>query len=238
MSKTYFVSDLHLFSPRSRTERFERSLRAAADQAGQVIFGGDIFDFRWSTVGDAAVTSQAAEQWLDAFVSARPACRFDYVVGNHDCHREMIERLQQLQSRHANFQYHAEWYRQGGDVFLHGDVLDGWPTPEALQRKRARWARQRRLGPGPSLVYDLIVAARLHRHLAALWHRPHASARRLLQYLRHAGHTPENGLRRVYFGHTHLAVSDVRCDDVAFFNGGAPLSGLEFQILEVHSPDD
>ena len=56
--------------------------------------------------------------------------------------------------------------------------------------------------------------------------------RRILRYLRAIGHGPETGLRHVCFGHTHVPLSGYRYEGVQFHNGGAPIRGVPFQIME------
>ena len=56
---TYFVSDLHLFSGRTQAARHAPALHAAARRARTFVLGGDIFDFRWSTLGSVETTVRA-----------------------------------------------------------------------------------------------------------------------------------------------------------------------------------
>ena len=60
-----FVSDLHLFSPRSAAQAVPDQLAqvSAADQC--IVLGGDIFDFRWSIRGSHELTLSAAIHWLE-----------------------------------------------------------------------------------------------------------------------------------------------------------------------------
>jgi hypothetical protein len=57
-------------------------------------------------------------------------------------------------------------------------------------------------------------------------------ASRILNYLNHIGETPTHGVQHVYFGHTHEAVANYRLGGVTFHNGGAPMPGLTFRIVE------
>jgi UDP-2,3-diacylglucosamine hydrolase len=45
------------------------------------------------------------------------------------------------------------------------------------------------------------------------------------------GHGRDTGVRNVYFGHTHLPMSDYVYRGVAFHNGGASIHGNPFHIL-------
>src|SRR5437899_488420 len=81
---TYFVSDLHLCSRRSRAELHMPAIHAAAGRANSFILGGDIFDFRWSTLPSADETVRHALRWLDDLVASHPLCDFQFIQGNHD----------------------------------------------------------------------------------------------------------------------------------------------------------
>ena len=65
-----------------------------------------------------------------------------------------------------------------------------------------------------------------------------ALPKKLLFYLKSAGHGPGDGVRDVYFGHTHKPVLDYTYDGVRFRNGGATVKGLRFHILELELPAD
>ena len=98
MAKCYFVSDLHLFANRSNAHRYLAQIAIAASQADVFVLGGDIFDFRWSSLPTARAVGRAAE-WLDALLASSPACQFHLVLGNHDYHQVFIDRLVRLSGR-------------------------------------------------------------------------------------------------------------------------------------------
>lgn len=233
MKATYFVSDLHLFSKRSREEMYHVSLQHALQRAGCFVLGGDIFDFRWSTLPSFQASLNAAEEWVEQLVQPRPECEFHYVLGNHDSHPQFVERLQNLARRLPNLKWHHEYLRRGEDVFLHGDVLDGETTSNGLSLRRQRWADEKRKGPVSNALYDAAIAVRAHKMVGQLAHPRERTARKLLDYLHHVGQGPDSGLQRVYFGHTHAAWNAFRYSGVSFHNGGAPMTGLQFRVLEV-----
>lgn len=236
--KTFFVSDLHVFSRRSRANHHLRGLQQAADQADSFILGGDIFDFRWSTLGSFQKTLDAAQQWIDELIGPRTHCHFHYLLGNHDCHPQFVDRLERLSEVHSNLSWHPEYLRQGNNFFLHGDVLDGSGTSASLEYTRGRWIRKHETcGWIRNVAYDTVVRVRLHKAVGHLAHPPQRVAKRLINYLHQVGHGPDTGTRQVYFGHTHVAVSDYQVGGVRFHNGGAPIPGLQFRLLEVRTPD-
>jgi UDP-2,3-diacylglucosamine hydrolase len=229
---TYFVSDLHLFSRRSEAARHAGALHAAARQARRFVLGGDIFDFRWSTLGPVETSVRAAVDWLDQLVTKHPDCQFHYVSGNHDANQRFQQALQAYTAGSPNLQFHEYYLRLSGSIFLHGDAADHPEMcPNRLAANRRHWSRDESRGPMKQLLYDLAVKARLHR-LAAVVHPKKKVARRLLGYLDRIGHGPGSGLEHVYFGHTHQAMSHYSQGGVTFHNGGAPMPGLQFRIVE------
>jgi UDP-2,3-diacylglucosamine pyrophosphatase LpxH len=236
MAPTFFVSDLHIFSRRSRDEMYRDSLQVAVDRAGCVVLGGDIFDFRWSTLPSFQATLDAAEGWLEQLVSTRPHCQFHYLLGNHDSHPRFVKRLRHLADRLPNLTWHPEYLRREDDIFLHGDILDGPTTSHALARRRQRWAHETVRGPLSNALYDAAIAVRAHKVVGQLAHPRQRTARRLLCYWDHVGHGIHTGVQRVFFGHTHSAWDSFQYSEISFHNGGAPMTGLEFRILEVTPP--
>jgi UDP-2,3-diacylglucosamine pyrophosphatase LpxH len=232
--KSYFVADLHLFANRSKGIRhFDELLRKAA-QSQYFVFGGDIFDFRWAQTKSHAHTVEQASVWLMALVETCPQCRFHYVLGNHDYHRQFIDRLYALDLALPNFSWHRFYVRIGNSVFLHGDVaeVDG-VTPESLAQSRELWLDRRRRGAWMSGLYDAVVLARLHKPLPHLVYTKRLIASRVAAYLEQIGQGSTAGVRNVYFGHTHLPMANYHYAGLIFHNGGAPIKGMKFRILDV-----
>jgi hypothetical protein len=46
------------------------------------------------------------------------------------------------------------------------------------------------------------------------------------------GEGPDTGVRDVYFGHTHKNLANYRYRGLTFHNGGAPIKGVKFRIVE------
>jgi UDP-2,3-diacylglucosamine pyrophosphatase LpxH len=233
MSKhSFFVSDLHLFSRRSQAEKHLPSMQQYAASAHTFVLGGDIFDFRWTTLSSISATIDAAIHWLDQFVSEHPECQFHFVLGNHDSNRNFVRKLSILSARVENLAWHPYYLRVDDSLFLHGDVADGPRDERALARKRDRWHHERKRGPVFNAMYDMVIQARLHKAVSNAVHREQFVLRRVHRYLCNVGQGPESGLRHVYFGHTHAAMSDVEYGGLTFHNGGAPIAGLQFRVLE------
>ncbi|MCI0361552.1 MAG: metallophosphoesterase [Planctomycetaceae bacterium] len=232
--RTVFVSDLHLFSGRSLAPRHEAALHEAAANSRVFVLGGDIFDFRWSTLGSSEVTVPQAIRWLDGLVGSHPRCDFHFVLGNHDCNRRFVAALETYCQSRSNLVAHPYYFRLGGNIFLHGDAADRpRMDTQMLHRRRQRWARDEHRGRIRHALYDLAVQAHLHRVVGRVVHPQRRVARRIAGYLTRIGHGPGTGVADVYFGHTHQALAGYRHAGLRFHNGGAPLPGLDFRIIEV-----
>jgi UDP-2,3-diacylglucosamine pyrophosphatase LpxH len=232
--KSYFVSDLHLFSRRSQAERHMSTIAARARDAHTFVLGGDIFDFRWTRLDSVNETIDAAIDWLDDLIQPHPLCEFHYVLGNHDSNREFVERLEQLADRLPNLTWHDYWVRLGRSLFLHGDVADRPMDQQMLRLSRSRSHRDKKRGRFSNLAYDVAVGARLHKLASQVVNRKTRVARHLLSYLEDIGQDAKTGVRDVYFGHTHTTMSEYRYGGLTFHNGGAPIKGLDFRILQTH----
>lgn len=230
--RAYFVSDLHLFASRSMAHLWLEAIQRAARDARLFVLGGDIFDFRWAHHGSLGYAVEAAAVWLAELARACPECRFEFLLGNHDYHQGFLDRLDGVQAGAPNFSWHRFYYRRNGAIFLHGDVADRFSTAESLAHRRAQWLHRKQRGPVWQRLYDWAVAGQLHRPLPVMVYPRRTVARRILHYLRDIGQGPEAGVRHVYFGHTHREMSHYRYGGIEFHNGGAPIKGTRFRIVE------
>lgn len=229
---TYFVSDLHLFCSRFHGQKSWDRLLKLSKRATTVVLGGDIFDFRWTTLPTIEHSVDVAILMLTSLVRQNRQCQFHYVLGNHDHHRAFVGHLERLASDESNLAHHPYYLRLGGSLFLHGDVATRGMGPERLQNMRRRWLQARRQGRFANLAYDASVGVGLHTLVYRLAYPPEAATRRILAYLSQIGQSPGTGLTDVYFGHTHLALSNYECGGIRFHNGGAPIRGSAFHILK------
>jgi UDP-2,3-diacylglucosamine pyrophosphatase LpxH len=231
MTKCYFVSDLHLFANRSNAHRYLEEIARAASHAEVFVLGGDIFDFRWARISILRAVQMAA-RWLRELAAACPQCHFHLVLGNHDYHQAFIDQLEELEKEVANLSWHRYYVRLGSSVFLHGDVADKTMNAQRLAEAREEWLDGRRRGPFMSALYDVVVATRLHKPVPRLVFAKRIVVRRILKYLESIGQGPRDGVRDVYFGHTHRKLSNYHYRGLAFHNGGAPIKGVKFRIIE------
>jgi UDP-2,3-diacylglucosamine pyrophosphatase LpxH len=231
MSKCYFVSDLHLFANRSNGHQYLDEIIRAGSRAEAFVLGGDIFDFRWADISILRAVERAVH-WLVELAEACPQCHFHLVLGNHDYHQALIDRLTDVEKHIANLSWHRYYVRLGSSVFLHGDVADKEMDARMLAEAREEWLDARRRGPFLSMLYDVVVLTRLHKPIPRLVYAKRIVVRRIFKYLENIGEGPDRGVRDVYFGHTHRRLSAYRYRGLTFHNGGAPIKGVKFRILE------
>lgn len=244
-----FLSDLHKFALRSTADRYEPEIRRIADEVDWCVLGGDIFDFRWSRLGSPTATAEAAIQWLTELSDDHRETEFRLLLGNHDHSDALTELLPELADSLPNFDWHHYYFRLGSSVFLHGDVAD---VPKRtlrskqacqatrLERRRLRSRRhgRRPRGPASNQIYRAFLGTRLHRLVPRVAYPTRRVARRLANYLDGLNLAAADGIRDVYFGHTHLPVRDYVFAGLRFHNGGAPIGHDTFQVLRGRAEED
>ncbi len=230
-AKCFFASDLHLFANRSNAHRHLQAIAETASRAGVFVLGGDTFDFRWSRISTGKAVDLAV-RWLDELTASCPACHFHLVLGNHDYHQAFIDRLIDLEPRVANLAWHRYYVRLGSSIFLHGDVADKEMDSRSLAEAREEWLDARRRGPMLSKLYDVVILTRLHKPVPYLVYTKRIVVRRILKYLQSIGQGPADGVRNVYFGHIHRQLSNYYYRGLRFHNGGAPIKGVKYRILQ------
>lgn len=232
-SRHFFVSDLHMFARRSHADRHVSLIREQAQQAKAFVLAGDIFDFTWTTRETVEETIGEAAEWLRSLASSAPGCQFYFVPGNHDHHDGFVEHLHDLADTVDNFDWHPYFVRLGNTLFLHGDAAENKKTSLGeIDTYRRRWGHNNTKHGMLHWLYDVVVALRIHRLIPALVYRNKVVVRRLMRYLQAIGHGPDSGVEHVCFGHTHVPLAGYEHNGVQFHNGGAPLRGTPFRIME------
>lgn len=232
-ARACFFSDLHLFARRSRADEYLSRLKAAVARSKYVVLGGDIFDFRWSEIACERETADAAERWLRELLAAGPETQVHYICGNHDCARIWTDRLDAIASGDGRFHWHEYWLQARSTLFLHGDAADRRAGHADLVQRRQRWSTVRRAIWPRHLAYSAAVGLRLHTVPSRLWHSPDQTVSRIDHYLQSLELPAGRAVEQVVFGHTHRPLDGHQHNGVRYFNGGAPLHGTRFRILEV-----
>lgn len=226
-----FVADLHLFARRSSAMKHEEEIIQSARDSEICILGGDIFDFRWSTFPTEDETAHAAIEWLRMFDQATDHCTVHLLLGNHDDHPELLERLPFLEQELKTFEWSRYYYRLGDTLFLHGDVADRTMTAACLKTQRDQFSHGSRTEL-QNRIYDVAIKAQLHRLAPPAVYPCKRVAKRIMNYMESIGHGKESGVKHVFFGHTHRPMDHYLFEGVHFHNGGAPIGGAPFRILK------
>ena len=232
----HFLSDLHLLARRSMASTVLPLIHDVARKSHTIVLGGDIFDFKWSTLPSLDSSIDAGITWLEELVVAHPRCSFYYLLGNHDSHPRFVAKLDKLAFRLPQLEWQPYILRILDCVFLHGDIVDCEPNHTILAERRKLHESR----PHPRQIshwfYDLVVHARLHKAAMHIAIRPKGVLRKLTRYLADEGLDAKHGVRDVYFGHTHRVVDGVNYAGLTFHNGGASIQGLPFRIIETRLP--
>lgn len=224
------VSDLHLFTDRTTVHVHMPEIRRTAEACGLFVFNGDIFDFHWSLHKGFARSVAAARRWIRELAATHADTHFVFILGNHDCVAAYRNALDGLQRQLANVEWHAEWFRYGDKVFLHGDVYHGGPTREKLAAYRARGNRTLTRSRFRHGVYGIFVRSGLAAVCPRLVRR-RTSAQRIFDYLKAELGGELASVRHVYFGHVHTAFEDFGYRGIRFHNTGAATRGVHLRVI-------
>ncbi len=227
----YTVSDLHIGSYRSHWEAHKHELHAAADAADIFVLNGDIFDLPPLHHPDLQAQCTDALNWLETFTQQHPTCSFHLNLGNHDAVQPFVDGLKKLSRRLPNLQWDEYFVRIGHALFLHGDAANSEMDLPMLARERHLYERAMRSRLMLDLVYTMLFALRIHHWLHHMVFPRERTLQVLLHHLNEIGQGPDQGVRNVYFGHTHLRINGQEFGGVRFYNSGAPIMGLDFNIL-------
>ena len=233
----WFLSDLHMFSRRSMYHRHEKEILARAADARVVVLGGDIVDFSWTTLPSVNATIDAAMDWLANLVASNPQCQFHYLLGNHDCHAEFVERLGHVTEENENLHWEPFFLRIGSAVMLHGDAVH-LKQRNNIALALARSQKHQFVQPAyRHQIYQLAIHSKLHAVVGKLANPRNVVAKRIWEYLANEEVDVAGTVKNVYFGHTHVPMQDFSYRGVQFHNGGASISGLKFNMLPMQLDD-
>lgn len=229
-----FASDLHLFSDRSTAKSHRSRLVDVIADADVCVWGGDLFDFRWSRLSDDDTSTRTAIEWLDDWYERFPGTRFVYLNGNHDVLPMFQRRLIDWASRRKRFRAGLDAIRIGNTLLLHGDVIEGFRRDDGFVRYRAAWADKPVAGRAANRFYEWAVAARVHRVAAFTVHGHRTTCLRLARWIR--GQANADGIERVVFGHTHRRIDRLRIGGYEFHNCGAAIRHVHFDPVVIENP--
>ena len=223
-----FISDLHLFSNRCNVREHHSLIESSIEKSDTCIWGGDLFDFRWSRLQNEDVSVTRALEWLSDWCERFPGKQFIYLHGNHDAHEPFSEALHEWAVGKKQFACDLNCIRIKDTLFLHGDVIEGKGSQEDFAAYRGRWQNKPVASKVASGFYDVAIAARAHKAAAMAAHRRKSTCLRLLHWLHQQPDPSTTGLRRIVFGHTHRRIDGYRLEEIEFFNGGAAIRHVPF----------
>jgi UDP-2,3-diacylglucosamine hydrolase len=238
LKRLSFISDLHLFSDRCNASEHAELITRTIDDTDLCVWGGDLFDFRWSRMGSERASVSRAIGWLEDWYERFPSKQFIYLDGNHDAHGPFRQALAEWARRRDRFDCGMDCVRIDNVLLLHGDVIEGKGNLDAFADYRGRWENKPVASNVASSVYDMAVAARVHKAAAMAAHRRRATCIRLLRWMHQQPADATDGIRRIVFGHTHRRIDGYRVGDIEFFNGGATIRHVPFSpvVLDLEHP--
>ena len=232
-----FISDLHLFSDRCCVQEHTDVIRRSIERSDLCIWGGDLFDFRWSRLGCEERSVSEAIAWLDRWTQQFPQKQFLYLDGNHDAHLPFRLDLKTWSQGVSTFNCGYNSVRIGDTVFTHGDVIEGRGSLQAFRDYRASWENKPVASRFASRAYDVAIAVRAHQVAALTAHRKRSTCLRLLRWLHRQDSESVTGVRRFVFGHTHRRLLDYEVGGVRFYNGGAAIRHVPFSPILIDYQD-
>lgn len=236
MRQGLVISDLHLFSRRSRAVELLVEMEDQITSAEVLVLNGDVFDFRWSVLPDMRATIDAAFDWLDAVLERRSGKPVHYLLGNHDCVGCFTEKLSDFAESRPSLHCHEFFLRIGNNLFLHGDCANRPMDAKGHLRYREAWIRDKQRGAIGRLFYDAADVLGASRKVHDLWFPQHGTVRRVAHYLDHILPGWREEMGHCYFGHTHLPFTGHRHEGVTFHNTGSAIRGMEFLPLAFTCP--
>jgi UDP-2,3-diacylglucosamine pyrophosphatase LpxH len=233
-----FISDLHLFSNRCNADEHRELIDRAIGDADLCVWGGDLFDFRWSRLRGEKEAVHTALEWLETWYFHYPTTEFVYLDGNHDAHLPFSRELARWSAQRKRFTCGLDCIRVYDTLLLHGDVIEGKGDLERFSDYRVRWQNKPIASKMASNIYDVAIATRIHRAAAIAAHRRRATCIRLMHWMRTQPHDRTEGVRRIVFGHTHRQIRGYRLQGLEFHNGGAAIRHVPFAPVELDFEDE
>ena len=104
--------------------------------------------------------------------------------------------------------------------------------PAGRLRERELLPSIRIMGTLLSWLYELMAVMRLLR-VAKIFHRPQKCVKQIARCIQNDPAVDSDGLRDVYFGHTHVQMDDLECEGMTFHNTGSAIRGMPFIMMKV-----
>ena len=129
----------------------------------------------------------------------------------------------------AEINPHVEDWEAAG-IFPAHDLFRKMGAQE-LAEFRSQWLHEKARGEFVNQVYDMAFRAKVHCAISRLCFPTRITIERVRHYLDSIGEGEGSSTESVYFGHTHCQINGYDYRGQRFFNGGAPMPGLDFSVM-------
>ena len=225
-----FVSDLHLLSSRCDSQRAISDLHQYNSRSQCIVLGGDTFDFRWSTQGGFEHTCDSAVRWLEELLDATGEASIYFLLGNHDCLPEFEKRLRAHSEIEPRFHLVPHVLLLADCMFLHGDITHAGSFSR-LADYRKKYHHHEPRSKWQHHWYDRAVRLRVPGLVSRAVCPTPVTCNKLSRIIEESQLAAWKKVKRVYFGHTHVAADGFMVSGRRFYNPG---SGIRFMKYLPH----
>lgn len=230
--KASVVGDLHLFAKRSNGEVIFDSLSEVTKGSDIIIICGDLFDFRWSSFKTLEESFKSAAGRITSLLK-NIDIPVVYILGNHDGIEGFQSYLNSLKEKFNNFKWYDDSYKLGDTLFIHGDI----PLKSEGKSVRGRKFKsdEKIYSPFMSWGYTLFTRLKIISLYRGLFKKSSP-----LPLIHNAVELDSDykEVKRVIFGHTHFALNSSVFKGREYHNCGTPMSGFNFNILNIDIKTD
>ena len=228
----FVLSDLHIFTKWTSIDKYMQEITNTAGKSDFGVLNGDIFDFKWSTLGSSKETAIKSTEWLREICITSPKCKFYYVLGNHDAHIIFPEYLNALNKELNNFHWSASHFFIGSFLFMHGDLLFTLKKTSPFKRPKNKYIVKSPKNLYQSHGYNVAINMGAHKLVTGCMNIKQTS--KYITKVLNKNHIPQiDNVTDVYIGHTHSAFSNFKYSHFAFHNTGSAVTGLKCNILNI-----
>lgn len=238
------LSDLHRGAAISAMPQYETELRKTMAQYDHVVLNGDIFELFYidkryydeNATGKKATTRivrhaiTSSINFLDDFLDHNPQTKLHFVLGNHENIKKFRHQLNRLQREHPNFEWSPEAIKIGDALFLHGDLPMSKATNEQRPKyglkhatKECGWADWLAAADAPGqAVVNLLRSPNRAVSMVHAWLEEHDGMGTVFcRENRKKKPLEMDGIRHVFFGHTHVKFHNMEYGGRIYHNTGA-----------------
>lgn len=234
LKRGYVVSDLHLFSPCSRYRTLLPTLQADCSRYPVVVLNGDTFEVKRVIGNSVDNIATNCTTWLQELCKANNETTFYYVIGNHDAHSTITSHIQGLAANISNLKVVPHILTLGSYLFIHGDVIEPGATMFGVESVRERY---KNLCPSRMSTLLAMTVTTLRLNIVEyLRHQKTSLAEKIISYVSHHEPGQLDGVKTIFFGHTHVPFSNFSYRGITFHNTGSFIKGLKWNPMTFELP--